>query len=104
MMMSPARPSLLVREFPILLLRLLGPIPEAALPDARRLLRPEILVEVERVGTGAFDHKPQLVLVMCNGLVTEDLRRKVRRRNFRLTHGHVAHLRPLEVDAVAGRV
>src|SRR6185369_9441260 len=81
-----------------------GPTPETTLPDSCRLICREIFVQVKAVGANLINDEFQLVRVMRNGFASVDLRRKVSRCNFGLAHGHVTHLRPVEVCAVANCV
>ncbi len=90
-----------MRNFPILFMHLFGPTPETTLPDGRRLICRKILVQVKTIGANLVNDESHLVLVMRNRCASVDLRCQVSRSNFGLPHGHVAHLRPVEVCAIA---
>src|SRR6185369_10145164 len=93
-----------MQNLPVLFMCLFGPTPEITLPDSRRLICREIFVQVKAVGSDLINDEFHLMLVMSNRCASVDLRRKVSRSNFGLSHGHVAHLRAIEVCAIANCV
>src|SRR5215468_7992317 len=90
-----------MRNFPISLLNTFCPTPKTALPHSCRFVLPKLLVEIEAVTSDLIDHKSHFVLITRSRLVPVDLRRQVHRCNLRLTHGHMAHLWTIKVNAVA---
>src|SRR5215217_2124896 len=93
-----------MRNFPIFLMHSFGPTPETTLSDGDRLICREIFVQVKTVVPNLINHKSHLVLIMRNRSAFVDFGRKVCRCNVSLPHGHVAHLRSIELCAVADGV
>src|SRR4051794_3109218 len=93
-----------MRELPMLFLCPFGPTPKPTLSDSCRFVRPNVFVQIDAVASCLINHQLQLMRIMRNWFVSIDFCRKVSGGNLGLTHSHVAHLRPVEVHAVANGV
>src|SRR6185369_15619578 len=93
-----------MRNFPELLLRALGPAPEAAVFQRRRFVGPDVFLQVNATVTRFVDDKLHLVSIVFGWLSSFDLGGNVHCCNVTLAHRHMPHLGTIEVDAVAGSI
>src|ERR1700752_735112 len=92
-----------MRSFPGLFLHTLCPTPKATLSERRWSIN-EILMQVNAVAAGFVDHESQFMSIMCDGLVSIDFSGEILGRHFALACSHMAHLRPVKVHTITGRV
>src|SRR5829696_3498281 len=93
-----------MRNFPVTLLHAFGPGPETTLPDSAWLVSPKVFVQVKTFSSSLINYKPRLMHVMRRAFVSCDFRGEIFRRNFGLSHSHMAHLRSRETHAITNCV